>query len=163
MPELRPVAAADLPRLLTLNNAAVPHVNALDEASFADLLAEAAFVRVVQEGEAIVGFVVCFAPGAAYASLNYRWFDGRYDAFFYVDRIVVDTAAHSVGLGRRLYAAVAEEAALRGAPLIACEVNELPPNPRSMKFHEKQGFVPIGRRESEDGAKAVVMLTRALA
>jgi predicted GNAT superfamily acetyltransferase len=46
--------------------------------------------------------------------------------------------------------------------MLACEVNERPPNPVSMRFHETLGFSSVGRQTTEGGAKTVVMMTKPL-
>jgi predicted GNAT superfamily acetyltransferase len=94
---------------------------------------------------------------AAYGSANYRWFCERYDDFLYIDRVVADPAFRGRGVGRALYDHAIEFGRGR-APLLTCEVNETPPNPDSMRFHENLGFRPLGRQETEGGAKSVVLL-----
>ena len=53
-------------------------------------------------------------------------------------------------------------AAQRRIPYVTCEVNERPPNPASMRFHDRFGFAPVGRAATEDGKKDVVYLARRL-
>ena len=48
-------------------------------------------------------------------------------------------------------------------PLLACEVNEQPPNPASMAFHERFGFAAVGRQETEGGTKQVALMEMPLA
>jgi len=48
--------------------------------------------------------------------------------------------------------------AVPGAPILTCEVNEVPPNLESMGVHERLGFRPLGRQRTEGGAKRVVLL-----
>ena len=159
---VRALTAADAAWFLPLNNAAVPHVNALDEAALAALLAEAAWTAAVEHEGRPAGGLIAFGPGASYASPNYRWFDARHGDFLYVDRIVVDAACRGAGLGRALYGALRDHARGR-TPLLACEVNEQPPNPASMAFHERFGFVAVGRQETEGGAKRVALMEMPLA
>ena len=47
----------------------------------------------------MLGFVICLPPGTDYGSLNYAWFDERYDAFVYVDRIAVAEVHRNKGVG----------------------------------------------------------------
>ena len=149
---MRPPSAGELAHLLALNNAAVPHVNAHDEASFAALIATAAQVLVADRGGEPSGFVVAFAAQADYDSPNYRWFDTRGDDFCYVDRVVVAPAHRRTGVATSLYRAVARST---DAGRITCEVNVRPPNDTSVAFHEQLGFRPVGTQDTEGGTKTV--------
>jgi len=157
---IRDVAAADHAVLCALNNAAVPHVNSLEVSGLEELLEMAAHARVVERDGALAALLVAFAPGAAYPSANYRWFATRYDAFLYVDRVVVDPTARGRGIARALYDDLAAVATARAARHLTCEVNERPPNPGSLAFHERLGFAEVGRQQT--GAKAVILVAREL-
>ncbi|XWN31232.1 MAG: GNAT family N-acetyltransferase [Devosia sp.] len=145
--------------LLALNNAAVPAVNALDTAAF-DALAAIGEVRVALLDETIAGFVLTMGPGREYESLNYRWFDRRYDAFWYVDRVIVGEVARGKGVGRVLYDDVMTRARLKGFPRVCAEVNVAPPNPVSIAFHKSAGFTILEERYNGDDDKTVAMMTR---
>ncbi|MEM8855278.1 MAG: GNAT family N-acetyltransferase [Pseudomonadota bacterium] len=145
--------------LLVLNNAAVPAVNALDAEAF-DALAAIGEVRVALSDGVIAGFVLTLGPGRDYASLNYRWFDGRYDAFWYVDRVIVGEVARGKGVGRALYDDVMTRAKLKGFPRVCAEVNVEPPNPVSIAFHKSAGFLVLEERYNGEDDKTVAMMTR---
>lgn len=147
------------PALLALNNAAVPHVNALGAAEF-DAIARAGrvWVATTEQGAVPIGFVVTLARGVDYDSLNYAWFSTRFDAFTYVDRVVVSPAARGRGVGRALYDVVAREATLAGHGRVCAEVNVDPPNPGSMAFHTGLGFHVLAERHNESAGKTVAML-----
>lgn len=158
MTTLRSVTLSDLPALLELNNAAVPAVNALDLAQLTELVNLSAVALTV---EALECLLVALRPGLPYASANYRWFSERYPDFLYVDRVVVAPESRDAGLGTELYAAVQKHAQALGAPRVTCEVNVVPPNPGSQRFHERLGFATVGRLRS-DGGKEVGMLAKLL-
>ncbi len=151
----------DLPAAHAINQAAVPNVSSITEDAL-QAHAEAALVTLVAvEDEAVRGFLICYDEAAHYRSPNYLWFVQRYGTFGYVDRIALDLAATGRGFGALLYDAL--EAELDGTkPLLLCEVNLRPPNPGSVRFHQRRGFTEVGRLESEDGEKEVVMLARDL-
>jgi predicted GNAT superfamily acetyltransferase len=158
---IRDLTVADAGWFLALNNAAVPHVNALAPADLATMLGEAALAwAVLAEGGEPAGGLIAFAAGAGYDSANYLWFQDRHDAFLYIDRVVIDPASRGRGLGQALYRDAIEAAHKRGV-MLCCEVNERPPNAGSMRFHERLGFVPAGRQDTEGGKKSVVLLTLA--
>ncbi|UCH72699.1 MAG: GNAT family N-acetyltransferase [Rhodospirillales bacterium] len=161
-PCIRSLAAADHAWALELNNAAVPHVSALDAESLAALMRMAGLAAKAELDGAPAGLLIALEPGTAYGSANYRWFCDRYPAFVYIDRVIADPASRGRGVGRALYAHAVEFARAR-APLLTCEVNEAPPNPASMRFHERFGFRPLGRQRTEGGAKRVVLLGLGLA
>jgi predicted GNAT superfamily acetyltransferase len=158
MTSSRSVTLADLPTLLELNNAAVPAVNALDLAQLTELVNLSAVALTVDTLECLL---VALRPGLPYASANYRWFSERYPDFLYVDRVVVAPDARGAGLGTQLYAEVRKHAQALGAPRITCEVNAVPANPGSQRFHERLGFATIGRLCS-GGGKEVGMMEKIL-
>ncbi len=145
--------------MAALNNAAVPNVNCLNAEDLFRLVGHADFARVAVKGDDIVGLIVVFAPGAAYESVNYQWFDKQYQSFLYIDRIVVSDAMRGRGIGETLYSALFSYAEAH-ADRVACEVNERPPNPGSMRFHERLGFSTVGRQETEGGAKSVALMIK---
>jgi predicted GNAT superfamily acetyltransferase len=140
-----------------LNNSEVPHVSAIEQFRFPRFVESAAWAPVAVRDNKPVGFAILFLAGSTYASENYRWVAARYSRFLYLDRIVVDPAHRGQGIGRALYEN-AIEFGRRRVPILTCEVNEDPPNPESMKFHESLGFKPIGKQKTEGGTKSVVML-----
>jgi predicted GNAT superfamily acetyltransferase len=155
------IAAADLDDVLALNQSWVPHVGSLDRAGLESLLGQAAHGEVVRgAGGELLGFLVALGPGAAYASPNYLWFAERHERFLYVDRLAVSPAAQGQGVGRRLYDTATGEAALLGAPVVCCEVNLVPPNPDSQRFHAALGFVEVGRQWTYGDTVEVQLLER---
>ena len=156
-PRIRPLATADHGWALALNNSEVPHVSGLDADSLVALIDLAALAAVAEIDGAPAGLLVAFLPGTAYGSSNYRWFCDRYPAFVYIDRVIADPAVRGRGVGRALYDHAIEFGRGR-AGILTCEVNEVPPNPASMRFHERLGFRPLGRQQTEGGAKSVVLL-----
>ncbi|MEM7694000.1 MAG: GNAT family N-acetyltransferase [Pseudomonadota bacterium] len=149
----------DCAALTALNNAAVPAVNTLSEAEFAKIAAMGTLFVARNEG-AIAGMLLLLPGNAAYESLNFAWFQARYDAFLYVDRVVVAPAAQALGVGRRLYEAGFALAAAEGFPRICAEVNVRPPNPGSHAFHARMGFDVLEERYNPAADKTVAMMTR---
>jgi len=156
----RAIRPADLPALLVRNTAAVPNVNALDLAGLARLVKQARVAEAVLVAGAPRGFVLALPPRVDYDSPNYLWFTGRFDDFLYVDRIVVDDNQRGNGLGGVLYGVVIDQARRDNAPMVACEVNLQPPNPGSLRFHGRLGFVEVGQQSTGD--KVVAMLAKRL-
>jgi predicted GNAT superfamily acetyltransferase len=154
---VRDAVAHDHPAVLALNNGAVPHVNALDDTAFAWLAEHATYFRVAEDGDGIAGFVMMIEHDTEYWSANYAWFASRYDVFLYLDRVVVAPRAQRSGIGRLLYDDVTAFARGRW-PRIALEVNLQPPNPVSVAFHERMGFLAVGTREYDENAVLMMAL-----
>lgn len=159
---LRPLLPADTATVLRLNNAAVPAVNAHDEVSLSALLAASSHALAIVHDEApgvVLGFTVLFGVDADYPSENYRWFCVRSDSFLYVDRIVVADEVRNQGLGALLYTAIFAAADAAEVGQVFCEVNIAPPNPRSLAFHARLGFEPIGEQSTKGGTVVVSLLS----
>lgn len=156
---VRPVCEADLANLDVLNRAAVPNVNDVGLEGLRRLGACAAFFQAAVNGGGPLGFLLAMTPEAAYDSPNFLWFRERYEQFVYIDRVVVGERARRLGIGSRLYEAVAGLAASRNA-VLACEVNLRPANPGSLAFHERFGFRQVGTQDTEGGRKTVSLMIR---
>jgi uncharacterized protein len=135
--------------------AAVPHGRTQDDLAW--LAAEADYFRVATRESQVVGFVIALRNGTAYWSHNYAWFAARFDAFLYLDRVVVSPDARRTGVGAALYADITAFACDRW-PRITLEVNTDPPNPGSMAFHEALGFREVGVRAYSGGAVRMLEL-----
>jgi predicted GNAT superfamily acetyltransferase len=157
--DIRPYTPADLAALVAVNDAAYPAVPITPAQELADLIGLSHLALVADDGEP-AGFIVAIAPGRSYASENYIWFSARSNDFLYVDRIVLAPRLQGQGIGPRLYAAVEEAARSEGATEITCEVNVRPPNPGSLAFHARLGFVEVGRQQTKGGANEVALLAR---
>jgi predicted GNAT superfamily acetyltransferase len=153
---IRVLQTHDLPTLFRINKEGDPGVGQVTEAELADLLSLAALPLGAFDGEELVGFVLCLHPKTRYASLNYAWFNARYDHFLYVDRIAVAKNHRNRQVGSLLYAEIIENAEALGWP-IAAEVNLQPPNPGSMRFHRRYGFGEVGTLHHECHTVAMVL------
>ncbi len=158
---LRSFVEDDLGAVLALNNAAAPAVNELTSSDL-EWFAEISHLFLVSEsgiGEErqITGFLIgLLGPGVDYESINYKWFTSRYESFLYVDRVVVGESSWSQGNGRRFYEALAASGS--DQPVMCAEVNIKPRNDRSLIFHEKFGFIPVGEQDTEGGYKRVQLM-----
>jgi uncharacterized protein len=157
----RPITPADVPALAELNDRAVPAVNALGTDGLAAHVPRCDVALVVPADDgAPLAFLLAVAPGAGYASENYRWFTTHRPGSLYVDRIVVAPHAHGRGLGRLLYDAVVDRARALGLGEVTCEVNLEPPNPGSLAFHRRLGFAQVGEQVTTGGSVRVALMAR---
>jgi len=160
-PTLRPFRDRDLDALVAVNDAAYPAVPITPAAELAELIGMSSVAVVVDDGAA-AGFVLGMPPGLGYQSENYLFFSSRArelgTTFVYVDRIVLAAHLRGRGLGPQLYEAVFAEARRVGAEEVLCEVNLEPPNPGSLAFHTRIGFVEVGRQSTKGGTNVVALL-----
>ena len=69
--------------------------------------------------------------------------------------MIIGENAQGQGYGRKLYDDFEAYAREHNIPRMVCEVNTIPDNPVSHKFHHSLGFVPCGEVEMYNGAKRV--------
>lgn len=156
---IRDVGPASVSTVHAMNENALPHVNSMRPAYFRAQVDRDGYFRAVYAGERPVAFLLAMTEAADYDSLNFLWFREHYDRFVYIDRIVVDAAHRRHGHGLALYEDLAQWASGR-TPRLACEVNIRPPNEPSMRFHQAQGFVPVGTQDTDGGRKTVSLMIR---
>ena len=162
-PAVRDIEIADLARVLEINNANTPGVSELTFAELElDLHSSLHALAIDNELGEVCAFCITFDPGAPDAGDNHRWFAERYKSFVYLDRIAIDSNYQNRGLGALLYQTV-EQRMLNSAKhsLLCCEVNLEPPNPGSLRFHQRIGFTEVGQR-GDGNAYRVVLLARTL-
>ena len=153
---IRALQTDDLPTLFRINVDGDPGVGQVTKQELADLLSLAVLPLGAFDEDELVGFVICLLPKTRYASLNYAWFNERYDNFLYVDRIAIAQTHRNRKIGSLLYAQVIQDAEQRGWP-IAAEVNLQPPNPGSMRFHKRYAFKEVGTLKHKDYTVAMVL------
>jgi len=148
---------SDVEPIWLINEQGLPGTGKVTLQEISYLLELSTFSLGVFSNDELLGFVICLSPGTDYGSLNYAWFNTKYDEFIYVDRIAVSTGYRDRGIGSLLYKEVVSYSNQYSIPIVA-EVNLNPPNPGSMRFHERFQFEEIGILEHED--KSVTMLLR---
>jgi uncharacterized protein len=147
MSVLRLITPADHDRVLAWNAAHVELLSPLDDERLDALLGWCDLGCVIISDGRDVGFVLTFAAGSAYDSANFGWFARRYDAFYYLDRIVVDPDLRRTGIASRVYDEV-EERARQVGPVMCLEVNLDPPNEPSLEFHRRRGYAEVGQDDA---------------
>jgi predicted GNAT superfamily acetyltransferase len=135
----------------------------MDEAKLAAFVEWAPYFRVVEVDGRIVGHLIGLDHSAPYDSPNFSWFAEHVDGLAYIDRIAVDASERGQGWGPALYRDFEAWAAETGLAKLCAEVNVLPPNPRSVRFHQIYGFEVLGEFEPTGSADyRVVMLIKAV-
>lgn len=151
---IRDVDDEDIPMMLEINEQGLPGTGKVDIEQLSKLREISEFTIGAYENGKIIGFVICLLPKQDYASLNYAWFNERYDDFIYVDRIAVDESRRNHQVGTKLYSRVKQYAEDANIP-VAAEVSLMPPNKGSDRFHLRNGFTEVGKFHTQD--KSVTM------
>ncbi len=163
-PIVRNIVSTDVTRVLEINNANTPGVSELTMTELeADLNHALHALTIENEFGEVCAFCITFDQGAPDAGANHRWFSERYESFVYLDRIAIDSNHQNHGLGAQLYRAV-EQKMLQSAEhsMLCCEVNLEPPNPGSLRFHKRIGFIEVGQSIPEDANYRVSYLSKSL-
>ena len=145
----------DFDQILRLNEELVHFLSPLTKEKLEQLHNQSEIHQVVSEDEKIYAFCLALREGKDYDSVNYRWFSDHYPRFLYVDRVVVDIDYQALGLGKLLYEEVFKHARNTNVPIVTAEIDIKPPNPVSLKFHERYGFKEVGQQKVADGKKNV--------
>ena len=163
-PVVRNIETADLSKVLEINNANTPGVSELTFAELElDLHSSLHALVIDNERGEVCAFCITFAPDALDAGANHQWFAERYKSFVYLDRIAIDSNHQNRGLGALLYQSV-ERHMLASADhsLLCCEVNLEPPNPGSLRFHQRIGFTEVGQSTPEYANYRVSYLSKSV-
>ena len=152
-PVVRNIEITDLARVLEINNANTPGVSELTMSELhTDFKNSLHALAIDNEHGEVCAFCITFAQDAPDGGDNHRWFVERYESFVYLDRIAIDPNHQNRGLGALLYQAV--EHKMLGSvehSLLCCEVNLVPPNPGSLRFHQRIGFTEVGQHSPQQG------------
>ncbi len=152
---LRPANESDFDSILRLNDTEVRHTSPVDLARLHYLNSISCFHKVACVDDTVAAFLLAMLNDAPYLNDNFAWFAARYEAFVYIDRIVVSASFSRYGIGSRLYADLFGYARSDNLPLITCEYNIFPANEPSRRFHNKFGFKELGTQWVSNGTKQV--------
>lgn len=160
---IRDVTDADRDVCVAINEANMPEVGSMDVEKFEFFLAASPFFKVAEFNDTVVGLLVGLTENeTAYPSKNYHWFLKRHDAFAYIDRIALLPDGRGQGIGVALYEMFETWAREQAKPVLSAEVNTVPDNPRSHRFHLLFGFEEVGREQPYGGDEEVAMYDKAL-
>jgi len=142
----RAATQLDYAAILALNRESEHFLSPLNQDKLTRLANEAAVFQVAVSADTVAGFLLVFGPEADYDSPNFLWFKSRYDDFLYVDRIVISETFRGNHLATSFYEQLDTYARDHEVLRVVCEVNIDPPNPASLRFHEKLGFIEVGQQ-----------------
>lgn len=158
---IRDVQAHELDAILAMNNAAGSGILPMNQDQIRYFWQHAAYFRVAEADTRLVGFLIAMARDADYESSNFAWFKSHYDAFIYVDRIVIAKGQRSAGIGRLFYADVHSFAEVRAPALVAEVFIEQSTHP-ALLFHGSFGFHEVGQHQMPDSPLRAAMLYKEL-
>ena len=154
---IRDVQEHELDAILAMNNAAGSGILPMNQAQIRYFWQNADYFRVAESDDCLVGFLIAMTRDADYESSNFRWFKERYDAFVYIDRIVIAKGQRSAGIGRLFYADVQSFAEVRAPALVAEVFMEESTHP-ALLFHGSFGFHEVGQHQMPDSPLRAAML-----
>lgn len=160
---LRDYQPADFDAVIEINQSNLPEVGPMDEEKMAFFVRVSPYLKVIEVDGKVVGMLIGLTESdTEYPSLNFAWFRKRLDRFAYIDRIALAAEARGQGWGPALYQDFESWARSIDRPAMCAEVNTLPPNPRSLRFHLLFGFEEIGRFQPYGPEAEVAMLCKPL-
>ena len=159
---IRDVREADLDYVLALNEKDVVVLSPMDRAKADYFRQTAELFKVVEVDGQPAGFLIVMREGADYTSENYIWFSKNYGEFLYVDRIVIGEEFRGAGLGRKIYEGVFKHAEESNVSVVTLEVDIIPYNEPSLKFHEAMCFKEVGQQIIRGGEIKVSLQAREL-
>lgn len=155
---VRDLTAADLVLAHVINQENVPAVGHETYDDFVDIFQVCNIALALEDEGVLRGFCMVLPPGTTYDSPNYLFFADRFDDFVYLDRVAITASHQGRGGGVLLYREVERRA---DAPWFTLEVNVVPPNEGSLRFHRREGFVEIAQEETRPG-KIVSLMAKSL-
>lgn len=160
---IRPFRPTDREAVWAINEANVPEVGSLDSERLDLLIRLSPFFRVVEVDGVVVGFLLGLThESVEYPSKNFAWFSERFDRFAYVDRIALSEATRGQGWGPALYHEFEAWARAEHLGRLCAEINTIPANPRSLRFHELFGFAVVARTHPYGPDTEVAMVVKDL-
>jgi len=147
-----PVKSEHFATILANNEQFVHWLAPLDMPGLEKLISEARYVRQIGDG---AGVLIGFTSDSPKQSDNLTWLRNAFDNFVYIDRVIIGETAQGRGYGRALYDDFEAFARENNYVRMVCEVNTVPDNPTSHKFHSSLGFRPCGEMEMQGGKKRV--------
>ena len=149
---IRDAEPGDAGFILDLNEVNVEVLSPMDEVKYRYFLDCSEMFQIAEVDGKPAAFLIALREGLPdYASENYIWFSKTYDRFLYVDRIVIGEEYRKLGLGREIYEGVFRRAREMGIPVVTAEIDIIPYNEPSLKFHEAMGFREVGQQVIRGG------------
>lgn len=142
---IRDVREEDFDFILALNKTNVEVLSPMNMENLKNFIKTSNLFLVAEVDGQPAGFLIALREGVDdYESENYRWFSNKYSNFLYIDRVVIDEKFRSKGVGKKFYDAVKQTAEDDGVERVTAEIDIVPYNEASLKFHTAMGFKEVG-------------------
>ena len=158
---IRNVKITDIEDLVKINELSLPAVNSISKSKFEWFYSNSIYFKLIQttNNNEVHGFLLALNSLLNYESLNYKWFQERFNLFAYIDRIAILDKYKRNGLGKKLYADL-EKSIKSKYNMIMCEYNLKPMNYESEKFHISVGYKRVGKLITHEGIKEVSLMIK---
>ena len=154
--QLRPAQERDRAAILRMNEENVEVLSPMDAEKLARFAEMSELLLVAEVDGETAAFLIALREGVEdYTSENYRWFARARERFLYIDRVVIDAPYRGLGIGRQLYRATFDHARTTGVPFVTAEIDTVPYNGPSLRFHAAMGFREIGAQTIRGGTVTV--------
>ena len=161
MIRIRDLMDEDRDFVLACNRDNVEVLSPMDQDKLEYFRENSEMFRVVTIDDEPAAFLIVLREGLDdYTSENYIWFNGKYQRFLYVDRIVIDEKFRRYGIGKALYEEVFAHARSTDVPVVTAEIDIRPYNEPSLRFHERMGFREVGQQVIRGGQIEVSLQAR---
>ena len=144
----------DFKEIIALNTRFESYLSPLDNSKLLFLLKESIFAKSIRVKQKLIGFLITIPPNSVYNSINYNWFNKKYNSFIYIDRVCISNEFQRHGLGQYFYDEVKSNFK-KNTKRMVCEVNIFPRNKISESFHMRYGFKEVGKLKSKNSLKVV--------
>ena len=144
----------DFKEIIALNTRFESYLSPLDNSKLLFLLKESIFAKSIRVKQKLIGFLITIPPNSVYNSINYNWFNKKYNSFIYIDRVCISNEFQRHGLGQYFYDEVKSNFK-KNTKRMVCEVNIFPRNKISESFHMRYGFKEVGKLKSKSSTKVV--------
>ena len=155
---IRPALSTDIPAIVAMNMSGRPGVSPLAPEMVAETLVSASHVMVADRDGQGVGYVIGYTANDVCEGEEFAWFQTHVPQFLYIDQIAVMPTVRRLHIGAQLYAHATFYACTHDIPALVCEVNLDPPNPASLCFHRRLGFLEVGMMTVQDGRTVLLCL-----
>lgn len=148
------VNQALLLEIFALNQENTPEVGSLASIKeLQNLVTQSSNNYYISLNNTVIAFMICFRERSNYHSDNYKFFSKKENKFLYVDRIAIKDTYRRKGIAKNLYSIIEMQANVESIPL-CCEVNTIPLNEISIRFHQDFGFSQVGENDFIDHSVA---------
>ena len=147
----------DLKSILSLNQDSIPAVSNSNLEMMKHFLIICDYFKICKINGEIIGFLNALLPSKDYKSEHYKWFNDRYESFIYVDRIIFNKSYQNQWYGTIFYNDLMTSIKNNSLDIV-CEINTIPYNKQSIRFHKKYGFKEVGRKDINIEKSVIYMI-----